>query len=167
MNFILLLCIEVVLLIIAIQDFKTRSVLWVLYPLGYVLCLINSSLYLPYKELAIYVGMNTGIILILILILILYLIIRHGKNGLKLGSFLGSGDVLFFLLGSACFSPFNFIIFSLVSFLIALIFSVLFFSGKSTIALAGWQSLVLAFVILVQYFSFIHPFNEYWIFKLI
>lgn len=167
MNSILLLLIEVILLAIAIQDFKTRSVSWLLFPLGYFLCLINSSLYLSYKELAIYVGLNTGIILILILILTLYLVIRHGKAGLKLGSFLGLGDVLFFLLASVCFSPFNFIIFCLISFLTALFIGVILFSKTTTIALAGWQALVLGFVLLFQYFSVIHPFNEYWILKLI
>lgn len=167
MNSILLLFIEIVLLIIAIQDFKTRSVLWFLFPLGYILCLFYSSQYLSIMELGMYVGINTGIILFLITFLLLYLFIRHGKAGLQLGSFLGSGDVLFFLLASVCFSPFNFIVFSILSFLMALIFNALFFSKKTTIALAGWQSLVLAFIFPFQYFSIINPFNEYWIFKLI
>lgn len=167
MTFILLLGLELILLIIAYQDFKTRYVSWVLFPVGYILCLINSSLQLPYQELGMYLAINTGIILVLILILMIYLVIRHGKEGLKLGSFLGAGDVLFFLLASVCFSPFNFIIFCLISFLTALIIGVLLLSKKGTIALAGWQSLVLGFVLLFQYFSFIRPFNEYWIFKLI
>jgi len=167
MTFILLLGLELILLFIAFQDFKTRSVSWVLFPIAYVLGLINSSLDLSYRELGTYLVINTGIILILILILLLYLVIRYGRPGLKLGNFLGSGDVLFFFIISTCFSPINFILFCFVSFLLALIISVLFISKKTTIALAGWQAIVLSLVLLFQYSSVINPYNEYWIFKLI
>lgn len=166
MNLTLLLLIEVALLIIAIQDFKTRSVLWFLFPLGYVLCLFRSNLYIPFKELSIYLMINTTIILFLILILLFYLCIRYGKKGLILSRFLGAGDILFFLLASVCFSPFNFIIFSLISFLLALLFNVLIFSKKVTVALAGWQSVFLGFVLFLEYFSIIHLYSESWIFKL-
>ncbi len=151
------------LVIITIQDFKERAVSWFLFPFGFLLCGIQSWVQIGWKDLLLNFGINLFLLVILVLMLLLYLFFRFGIRRLKFWDFLGAGDVLFLVVLASCFSPFNFIVFTITSLLLALLTSLIFLSGR-TIPLAGIQAVCLSCFITLQYFIGLKPFNDNWIF---
>jgi hypothetical protein len=98
----------------------------------------------------------------LIFILLFYLMIRFRSKGLRLWDYLGVGDLLFFLVVAIAFSPVNFILFNVLSFVIALVGSLTIGGRKQTIPLAGWQAMVLLFVFATGWIGNVDLYNDYW-----
>lgn len=86
-------------------------------------------------------------------VVMLYLLLRY--RTLKIGNYLGAGDVLFWLACLWCFSPLNFLIFFIVSLLGALLLHLLLrrmMSGYEQVAipLAGYQGLFLILALVLD-----------------
>ena len=159
----LLVILIAILLVLVYQDFKSRAISWFLIPILLMVVVINALMTINIEELTIFLGIN--LILVLVNLLGVTLIISLKEKRLKniINSYLGLGDVLFFLVLTTLFSPINFVIFFIGSiFLVTLIYGgVMLFSKqkKTLIPLAGAMSLVLIAVLLVQQFT--TSFNLY------
>ena len=152
-----------ILLIFVYQDFKSRAISWFLIPILLMVIIINALMTINIEELTIFSGINLILVLVNFLGVTLIISLKEKKIKNIINSYLGLGDVLFFLVLTTLFSPINFIVFFIGSiFLITLIYggAMLFSKQKNTlIPLAGAMSLVLIVVLLVQQFT--TSFNLY------
>jgi len=132
------------LLIIGIQDYKDREVsLWVFIALGTMACL-KIILY-GFTAVYIEVLFNMVILLIQMLLLYLYFNLIRKKN---IVGMIGLGDIIFFAIIALSFSLVNFILFQILSLIVALVFSVFAqFKNKEFIPLAGIQAICLMLVV--------------------
>ncbi|MGQ0827052.1 MAG: hypothetical protein ACT4ON_01530 [Bacteroidota bacterium] len=133
-NILLILC----LTIIVVQDFKQREISWMLIPLtlaGFTYKAMNGDILLKN------VLLNIAFIVIQLLMLTIYMSIKNKKPVNIINTYLGLGDILFFLVICVAFSPINFIAFYLSSMITTLIGVIIYnrFSNKQTkdIPLAG------------------------------
>jgi len=155
----------IVLFLISYQDFKSREVSLTLYLLsiiiaGFIGFSNNEKIY--FLKLMV---VNFSIIGFTSILLVLYLFIR---NGLKISffNFVGKGDLLFFVTIALSFSPFNFIIFQICSFLLILFINFILNQIKGfyiSVPLAGYQALFLVIAIITEpllksYSRFDEPF---------
>jgi hypothetical protein len=138
--------------LILYQDCKDRKVYWFLYPtIGILVCLLQIKIVSFYSVL-INVAINLLFIAILLLVCYLYAAFRLKKNLLQ--EVFGLGDVLFFI-----FIAFSF---SIVSFFVLFVFSLLFslllhFTLKNrqiekTVPLAGYMSLFFGTIYAISFF---------------
>lgn len=145
----------VLLLAITFQDFKQRQISWFLIPLLFIALVIKSLSIINLKELAQYTAINFSFIAIQLLLLTLYMSIKNKKFTNIIDSYLGLGDILFFVTICACFSPINFIVFYLVSIIFTLIgfvfYRAIYKSKETEIPLAGSMSFLLVVVIILNY----------------
>ncbi len=152
-----------ILLILVYQDFKSRAISWFLIPILLMVIIINALMTINIEELTIFSGINLILVLVNFLGVTLIISLKEKKIKNIINSYLGLGDVLFFLVLTTLFSPINFIVFFIGSiFLVTLIYGgvMLFSKQKNTlIPLAGAMSLVLIVVLLVQQFT--TSFNLY------
>lgn len=150
-----------VFFLILYQDCKDRKVYWFLYPLIGALALVLQLKAVPFYTVFINAGFNLLFVIILLLVCYLYASFRLNKNLLE--EVFGLGDVLFFL-----FIAFSF---SIVSFFILFVFSLLFslllhFTLKhrqteKTVPLAGYMSLFFGTVYGISFFyecSFLYAY---------
>ncbi len=139
--------------IIFLQDYKNRMVHWFWYPLVGVFGFLVQTYYIDYATLAVNSAVNLLLIFTVLLILWVYTkLILHRK---LINESIGIGDVLFFIFLSFCFSIISFF----VLFVFSLLFSLLLhFALKSkntiseTIPLAGYMSLFFALVYGLTFF---------------
>ena len=169
MPLLLFLLTVVTLFIIAVQDFRSRTVSWFLFPLlevcGFLLAIVESkSLFLAGR----YLTINSIFLLLQFAVLKGWFMLR-AKRGVGPTPFvdhvIGKGDI-FFLLASGCFfSPVNFIFFYLSSLLFALAVYLLVRCWPtrktrwSTVPLAGLQAGFL-FLYLPLHFLLRIPFTD-------
>ena len=132
------------------QDCKDRMVYWFLYPLIGILAFAIQFLILPIDSIMLNISSNLALVLFLLLVSYLYVRVRK----LKFSKSFGLGDVLFFIFISFTFSIISFIIL----FIFSLIFSLLAhfaLSKKSydkTVPLAGYMSLFFGTVYAFTFF---------------
>lgn len=144
------------LMAIFIQDYKERRVYVFLFPLygilGSFLFFSNSAL--EYYLLSICI--NLGIILIVILLNYLFAKLVLKKNLLK--EAMGLGDILFFIAFALCFPTvafINFFVFSILfTFVLHITLSKLLKEKNRQIPLAGYMSLFLIGIYLVNWLGF-------------
>ena len=158
--------------IIIFQDFKQRQISWILIPLLFILLSLISV-----QETG---GIKTSLQLFLVncvfiffqlICLTVYFSIKERKLNNIINTYIGIGDVLFFIVLAAAFSPLNFIIFYVFSLILTVVGVLLLklfkpFSLKE-IPLAGTMSLALIICFIYKYFH--HNFNfydDYWAVKL-
>lgn len=148
--------ITLILLMIFVQDIKSRSVYWICFP---ALALLFMAMYgLKYGSLA---GLwplaffNLLFILVQLLAVSAWFSIRQKTWVNITQSLLGWGDILFLICLAACFSPVNFVLFYIVSLIIVLMVWLagkqLLFKNTRHIPLAGLQSLVLIAVLVTTW----------------
>ena len=136
------------------QDYKDRLVYWFLYPLVGMLAAAIQFLIVPIESIMLNIGVNLCLVLFLLLVCYVYSRIRKIEF---LNSF-GLGDILFFIFISFTFSIISF----LVLFIFSLIFSLLAHfllsinSKDKTVPLAGYMSL---FFGIVYGFTFFYESN--------
>lgn len=157
MGSIILLALTLPLLLITIEDLRTRhiSLLWLLcISLGAVLYQMYSSL--TVAEITKNIFFNLSLLGLNYLILTLYFSLKNRKIKLLYTTYLGVGDILFLISLSLLFSPLNFILFSTAGLCFTIIAHFIHKSISSnrieTIPLAGWQALF--FIILIVFFQF-------------
>lgn len=142
---------------VTFQDLKQRRISWFLIPLlliGFVTkgILVSDAPDNLLKDSLI----NFSFIGIQLLLLTLYFSIKNKRPINIVNTYLGIGDILFFIAICAAFSPLNFIAFYVISMLITLV-SVVFYSvisGKEIgeIPLAGIMALVMSILMLASLF---------------
>lgn len=141
-----------VFLFIFYQDCKDRKVFWFLYPIVGILVFV-----LQMQSVTIYPALtNSAINLVLVsfLLLICYLYSRLKLKKAFLDEVLGLGDLLFFIFISFSFSIISF----LVLFVFSLLFSLLLHlalkhrDSQSTVPLAGYMALFFGVVYGIGFF---------------
>lgn len=144
------------------QDIKYRKVYLYSYLMIYALYGIRFMLFKHPPMDAVWINLLvTGI---LVVTLLLYYLLRYGfKTGNKIKSSIGIGDLLLIPVLTASFSPGNFVLFLIISFIIALsygIISRLASKRDLTIPLAGIQSLLLAILLILESAGLWNPWND-------
>ena len=161
-------CLLILLSITAIQDFKHRAISWYLIPL-----LIIAFIFKVYNtnESNIFwfnSAFNFVFVFIQLILLTLYIGIKNKKMTNIINSYLGLGDILFFMVLCLALSPFNFVIFYIVSILFTAI-GYLAYTGivkkpNREIPLAGSMALLFIFLIFINFLKPI-PFytDNFWL----
>ncbi len=138
-----------VLLVIFVQDIKSRSVYWILFPLIVVLFIVSDlvsqrsigDLWLP-------VLFNLGFLVLQLLIITCWFSLKEKRWVNISANLLGWGDILFLVSISFYLSFANFLFFHIVSLLLVLTSWLIwqFFVNQKTkhVPMAGMQALVFA-----------------------
>lgn len=151
------------LAIVVFQDFKNRSISWFLIPLLFIAFSGSALLKIETQEFITYSGINLTIIVLNLIGITLFVWLKEKKLKNIVDTYLGLGDILFFLVLTTVFSPLNFIVFYLGSImLITIIYGciILFNKQKNTlIPLAGAMSMLLMMVLVAD--LLIPTFNVY------
>ncbi|MBI2269778.1 MAG: hypothetical protein HYU69_05400 [Bacteroidetes bacterium] len=159
------------LLILAYQDFKDRTVSSIALLILFILFSIQSILTNSLVQAGIYFGINLFIPFIQLAGLTLYAAIKNKRFVNIIDTQIGLGDILFFVLLCTVFSPANFFPFYIGSLLVA---AILFFilkklklSDTNEVPLAGVMSVMLIIVITVKSITpAIDLYNDYWVLKI-
>jgi len=145
----MILGIKIVLIIsflfVFLQDFKTREVYWVLFPIIASCCGILHYKNVVYSTFIYTIGLNLTFISLMLLVIYLY---SKYKLNMAFKNTFGLGDVLLFIGLIFSFSSTSFIIIFVFSLVFALVLH-LFFKNKtnnSSVPLAGYLSLFFASV---------------------
>jgi Flp pilus assembly protein protease CpaA len=154
MNSALLAILILLLAVVVAQDFKDRAISWFLIPLLFIGFIAYGLLQIHPLELLTYFGINFMLVAVNLLCVTLFISMKEKRITNILKNYLGLGDVLFFLVLTVVFSPFNFIFFYLGSiFLTTLVYGVLQLISKEKqrlIPLAGVMSLLLLVTIVAE-----------------
>lgn len=159
------------LLILAYQDFKDRSISSIALLVLFILFSIQSILTNNLEQAGIYFGINLFIPFIQLAGLTLYATIKNKRFVNIIDTQIGLGDILFFVLLCTVFSPANFFPFYIGSLLVAVVlFSILKkmnLAKTNEVPLAGVMSLMLIIVIAVKTMTpAIDLYNDYWVLKI-
>ena len=141
------------------QDFKTREVYLISFILlGGLLAIRFIFTKIPDIELVL---ANCAILGIILSMLVFYYLIRYGLKFLeRLKSGMGFGDILMIPVLITCFSPFNFILFLVVSLMISLIYWT-FNQMEATVPLAGIQALLLNLIIIMELIGVFDSYKDF------
>ena len=157
------------LLGVFIQDIKSRSVYWLLFPILIVLFIITAFIdHRAFNELWLSISLNLGFIGLQLLIITCWFSLKEKRwvnisNGL-----LGWGDILFLVSISFYLSFVNFLFFHIASLILSLIVWILwqFFSAEKSkhVPLAGLQALILTFFLSCDWwFYHFDATNDNWL----
>lgn len=150
------ICLLVFLVLIILQDFKHRAISWVLIPLTLIAHSLNAVEGVPqnvfYKNCII----NIGFIALQLILLSMYLSIKNKRLVNIFDTYLGWGDVLFFVVLCVGFSPLNFIIFYISAMTLTLMASIIYNqiltkNKLQSIPLAGALSALLIVAIIIKH----------------
>lgn len=145
-----------ILAFVVFQDFKSKSISWYLLPMLLIVFIGNALLRIEVENLLLFSGINLILVITNLVGVFLLVWLKEKKPINIIDSYLGLGDVLFFLVITTTFSPFNFVVFYLGSILIiTLIYGVVILINKekkTLIPLAGAMSLLLMFVLIADAF---------------
>lgn len=157
------------LIIIIIQDFKTRTIVW-----WTIFVFLIASVLIHYKH---YKGFSLNEILINLIFfffqiggLWIYFSLKMNKIANLTKSYLGIGDILFFIPLSFLFSAVNLVIYFIFSLVLTLIISYFYrYKVKSifTIPLAGVLSITLMFIRIFNYFNIYDVYDNMILIKMI
>jgi hypothetical protein len=166
MQWIIFMALVITAAIIFLQDFIYRSVHALLFVLLAVLGVTIQLLHVPVQEFAVNCLINVISVSIQICITLAILRLSGKKEILKM---IGPGDLLFLLCCCLLFTPFSLLFFLVTSFAASLLLHLAFARNSmyaqrgATVALAGWQSLVLVIVFCTGILSGIELFTDEWI----
>jgi hypothetical protein len=116
-----------------VQDFKDRLISWFLPLLIFVLLNIKTHYFLTDTGVFTNVLINSLFIFIQILLLTAWISFRNKKLINIIDTYLGLGDILFFLAITGAFSPFQYILFYTFSITLTLIGFVIYKSLNNSI----------------------------------
>lgn len=153
----------ILLSVVVVQDLKYREISWFLIPLLLCSFLAKGLFLISSHQLIGYSLYNVGFIAIQLLVLTAYMSVKNKKLTNIVNSYLGLGDVLFFIVICVAFSPVNFIFFYVLSLLFTLggfiAYNILIKKAKKEIPLAGAMAMVMTTLILVN--QWMPQFNFY------
>jgi len=137
------------LLLVFVQDIKSRAVYWIVFPLLLVLFIVSDLVnHKTFGDLWPAILLNLGFLVLQLLIITCWFSLKEKRWVNVSMNLLGWGDILFLVTISFYLSFINFLFFHIVSLLLALtgwLIWQLFTSQKSKhVPLAGMQALALA-----------------------
>jgi hypothetical protein len=143
MDILVLIGLTVSLLAITCEDWQTRSVHTYWFALTF-LCLgywgYNA---LGISDYAVQYGVNFLFLCLYFLLLQIYFVLKHRRWVWIFDTYIGWGDVIFLLCIAGYWNLFGFVVFIVVSLLLSLlVYFIVIKRRKSTIPLAGLQSIV-------------------------
>jgi hypothetical protein len=147
------------------QDFAQRAVNWLLL-FSLIICQFGLAfLTIGKEELFVSAGVNVMLLIFQFLLLTIYFSFRAGHLTNIINKFIGIGDIYFFLFLSMAFSPFNFILFFIVSLLLILIVYAVAMKSKIKqykIPLLGGMSIVYVILLVIEQISSFDRFDDTW-----
>lgn len=140
----------IVFALVLYQDFKNRLVYWFLYPIIGILAFAIQLHNLPLSIALTNLGGNLIFVVLILAVSMIYA--RFRKLDLK--NTIGIGDILFFLFIAGTFSIVSFLVLFVFSLLFSLILHLVLSNKKeqSTVPLAGYMSLFFGVVYAVSFF---------------
>jgi len=157
------------LIFVCYQDFRYRTLSIIVLFFGGLLCFSNSIYVNGWNQALVFAGINLLLIGIQLAGIFIYFSIKQKKIVQIINTYLGSGDLWFYGIVACSFSPANFVIFNLITCLLILIVYTLisrYSLHQKTIPLAGCLALALLAVLISSHiFSFIKPYDDYFIFS--
>ncbi|MDB5274735.1 MAG: type leader peptidase [Chitinophagaceae bacterium] len=146
------------LLAIAFEDFKSRTVHAILFPIVFALSVLYAFYHLDGYSIVENITFSFGFLLLQGILLVLYFVIKQKRWINITNGYLGWGDILFMLAILPFFSPTAYVLFYLVSLIVTMLFVVVYrivFKKMVFIPLAGIQALCL--VIVLYYHQIVSP----------
>lgn len=131
------------LMMVAVQDYKYRGVSWFLFPLLTIAALIglwldkNLHFFMPL------IIVNLAFVFVLLFGLTVYFSLKNRKIVRIADVYLGWGDILFFLVLTVFLSPINFLMFIIGSLLFVSLIVMVIPRLRQSIPLAGIQASLL------------------------
>jgi hypothetical protein len=154
----LLLC--TVLVLISYYDFRYRALPVYLIVIAVILSILFSFTSNVFHSVLKFSGENILLLTLQLGLTSLYFSARKRKFTNIFESYLGTGDLVFFIVLVFCFSPLNFIIFIIISGFVTIL-AYIGANRQALIPLAGCQSLVLCLILLATLISAnIQPYND-------
>ena len=141
----------IVFALVLYQDFKSRLVYWFLYPIIGILAFAIQLHNLPLSIALTNLGGNLIFVVLILAVSMIYA--RFRKLNFK--NTIGIGDILFFLFIAGTFSIVSFLILFVFSLLFSLILHLVLNNKKeqSTVPLAGYMSLFFGVVYAISFFG--------------
>jgi hypothetical protein len=155
--------IVMVLVLLALQDWKDRAVNWYWFPILIISVLARLYFSDTYSSgLWEQLGLSFAFLLFNTAIVMAYIYFRFGKKGIQTGNIIGAGDLLFFLVIPFFGSFLHFLLFFTASLGVSLLLwlSVRNYAKHSTVPLAGLQALSLAAAWSYQGFVGYNTYND-------
>ncbi len=155
------------------QDFKYKSITWVLFPPGLAIAVVLGLQNTLPLSLIKNTAINYLFLTVQIFLVACYFIFIRKNTIRELKKYFGLGDILFFLIIGIFISPVNFIFYLIISFFaITAGYSVYFLikggiEQKKQIPLAGLMSVFLLLLLLSDKLLSINIYSDYWILNLI
>lgn len=141
---------------IFVQDMKGRAVYWFLFPLLACLFILLRLQVSPFDRIVGSLWPNIIFVSVMLIFLSAYISVKHKKFINITKDMLGWGDILFWFAICFYLSPFNYILFYIVSLIIVLLIWIvtLFFNKKNVfIPLAGLQAIIFIVCLMTDRFS--------------
>jgi hypothetical protein len=138
--------------LIIYHDIKTHTVPILYYIGALIMASYISISFISISEFISNLLFNLSFIFIQTIFILGYIYLKYKK--INIFSFIGQGDYLFFVVLSVSFSPLNFVVFQILSFLIILAFQLFFMNHnklQEIVPLAGYQACIYSFVIIIDY----------------
>ena len=153
MKYLIDIILLILLFIVVWQDFRERKISWLLLPLLFAVFVFADIQKSNFGNIASSFTINSGFILIQLLLLSIYFSLRNKKFTNIINTYIGIGDILFFIVICAAFSPVNFLLFYLLGLLLTIVGFLIYTSimkrATAEIPLAGsMAALMMAFVLL-------------------
>ncbi len=152
--FILNIVILILLLFVAIQDFLYRKIVWVAFPLLFLLFLTSGIIQIGLKPLSGFFLINIGFLVLQLFLITIYYSLKNKRIFNIVNTSLGIGDILFFVILALSFSPPNFIFFLIVILLAILVIYSLFLTFNQVqnkhVPLAGGLAFALLLLVLLE-----------------
>lgn len=146
------------LTVIVFQDFKYRQIFWITLPVLFVVFTVQSYFQNGLKYTALYFSVNACLVAFIFVSGILLVAVSK-KQSLNetFKTFIGVGDVLFFLVLCTAFSPFMYLAYCGISALLAII-GYLAYNGfvkhkLTSSPFAGIMALSLIFLLVIKQFN--------------
>lgn len=140
----------IVFALVLYQDFKSRLVYWFLYPIIGILAFAIQLHNLPLSIALTNLGGNLIFVVLILAVSMIYARLRK----LNFKNTIGIGDILFFLFIAGTFSIVSFLVLFVFSLLFSLILHLVLSNKKeqSTVPLAGYMSLFFGAVYVISFF---------------
>jgi hypothetical protein len=166
----LLLHISLLLLLgfVAWQDYKYRGISWMVFPLMLGIVVADVWFGSKWESIFIYWLANLSFVVLMLVGVTFYFSVKNKRLVNIADTYLGWGDILFFIFLALFFSPLNFMIFLIISLLFVLILVLVYKKIAQNIPLAGIQSTLLLLVLLSREFGLqIDPMDDLWFIQML